>query len=379
MLRNVHFRPSGQYHVRHFRCDSLNQMAGYPTLDIAQALNGFDDIIDVRSPTEYADDHLPGAISMPVLDDAERARVGTIYTQVSPFIAKKVGAALIARNIAGHLEAALQDRPKHWRPLVYCWRGGMRSGAMAQILSQVGWKVTQLAGGYKAYRRHVIESLETLLEQCRYVMVYGPTGSGNSRLLQALSSAGAQVLDLEQLARHRGSLLGMLPDAEQPSQKTFESGIFDVLRMFDPARPVFVEAESRKVGVLSLPDALLRGIREAPCLQIEAAYEMRVELLMEDYAHFLRDPATLKARLALLTELYGHRVVDAWGTLADRGEWATLVSELLDKHYDPAYQRSSQSNFGRFATARVLRLDALDTASLSKAADDFLKEENLLK
>jgi|GEM_PF-908503 len=205
-------------------------MATYKQIEISQAFGVFDDILDVRSPAEYADDHLPGAISVPVLNDEERARIGTLYTQVSPFEAKKQGAALIARNIAQHLEERFHDRPKTWRPLVYCWRGGMRSGAMAHILAQVGWNVAQLEGGYKNYRRHVIAALETLPAKFDFCVISGGTGSGKSHLLHALEEQGAQVLDLEKLAQHRGSLLGKLPDQPQPSQKTFETRLWDANR-----------------------------------------------------------------------------------------------------------------------------------------------------
>ncbi|MHB8166355.1 MAG: tRNA 2-selenouridine(34) synthase MnmH, partial [Sulfuricella sp.] len=225
-------------------------------LTLAQ-LARFDDIIDVRSPSEFRDDHIPGAVNFPVLNDEERARVGTIYKQTSAFDAKKIGAALVARNIAGHVEQHFSDQPKNWRPLVYCWRGGSRSGAMTHILNQIGWRAQQLKGGYKAYRTMVLATLQTLPGRFRYRVICGPTGSGKSRLLTALDELGAQVLDLEGLAAHRGSILGSLPDADQPSQKLFESRLWEALQKFDPDHPVYVEAESKKIGNIRAPDALL--------------------------------------------------------------------------------------------------------------------------
>jgi tRNA 2-selenouridine synthase len=274
-------------------------MANYKLIAISQAFNAYDDILDVRSPAEYADDHIPGAISVPVLNDEERVRIGTLYKQVSPFEAKKLGAALIARNISQHLENQFIDRPKSWRPLVYCWRGGMRSGAMAHILAQVGWQTAQLEGGYKSYRRHVFTALEALPQQFDFCVISGSTGSGKSHLLHALADAGAQVLDLEKLAQHRGSLLGRLPDQAQPSQKTFETRIWDVLRTFTPNRPVYIEAESRKVGVLSLPNALVERMRASNVIRVEVPQEVRVNFLIEDYAHFLQTPNLLIERLPL--------------------------------------------------------------------------------
>ncbi len=350
-------------------------MTSYQRIDISQSFDVYDDILDVRSPAEYADDHLPGAISVPVLNDEERARVGTLYKQESPFAAKKLGAALIARNIAQHLEEKFLDKPKSWRPLVYCWRGGMRSGAMAHILSQVGWRSVQLEGGYKNFRRHVIAGLETFPAQLKFRVVSGGTGSGKSRLLQALEEQGAQVLDLEKLAQHRGSLLGRLPGQPQPSQKTFETRLWDVLRKFSADRPVYVEAESRKVGVLNVPGVLIERMRGSACIRIEAPLDSRVQLLMNDYAHFLESPGLLTERLSLLVNLHGHEVINRWCELALQGEWKLLVSELLEKHYDPAYKRTSSTTLQQLDKADVLQLSALDSSSISMAAENLIAKE----
>lgn len=350
-------------------------MASYKLIEISQAFNAFDDILDVRSPAEYTDDHLPGAINVPVLNDEERARIGTLYTQVSPFEAKKLGAALIARNIAHHLEDKFCDRLKAWRPLVYCWRGGMRSGAMAHILAQVGWNTAQLVGGYKNYRRHVITALETLPTKFDFCVISGGTGSGKSHLLHALSDQGAQVLDLEDLAQHRGSLLGRLPDQPQPSQKTFETRLWNTLRTFTPDRPVYIEAESRKVGVLSLPNVLVERMRTSPCVRIEVPQEARIKFLMEDYAHFLQNPTLLTERLSLLVEMHGREITNRWCEMARQGEWETLVGELLTQHYDPAYKRSSGIGFQQMKQANVLQLTSLDCDSLHKVAEDLIRNE----
>ena len=209
-------------------------------------LQEFDEIVDVRSPSEFALDHIPGARNYPVLDDAERVRVGTMYVQDSAFSAKKVGAALVARNIARHLETVFSDKPKTWRPLVYCWRGGQRSAAMTIVLRQTGWDARRLAGGYKAFRRQVVDDIDQLAKGVSFRVICGLTGSGKSALLRALAARGAQVLDLEQAAAHRGSVLGDLPGDPQPTQKMFDSRTWDMLRKFESTRPVYVEAESRK-------------------------------------------------------------------------------------------------------------------------------------
>ena len=244
----------------------------------------FDTIIDVRSPAEFALDRVPGAISAPVLDNEERARIGTLHKQDSAFAAKKAGAALVARNIARHLEEQFQDRPREWRPLIYCWRGGQRSGSMAEIFSRIGWKAGQLDGGYRSYRRFVLQRLEDVPAGLQFRIVCGVTGSGKSRLLRALAVARAQVLDLEDIARHRGSVLGSLPGEAQPSQKMFESLVRHALDNFDPARPIFVEAESKKIGALQVPDALMTRMRGSPCIRLHLDLPLRVELLKGEYA-----------------------------------------------------------------------------------------------
>jgi tRNA 2-selenouridine synthase len=331
----------------------------------ASVLSSFDTIVDVRSPAEFAEDHLPGAINLPVLDDAERERIGTLYKQVSPFEAKRVGAALVARNIARHVEGPLAAMTRGWRPLIYCWRGGKRSGAMAQVLREIGWDAKTLEGGYKAYRRHVVEVLERLPQRFRFRVVHGATGSGKSRLLAALAGAGAQVLDLEALAEHRGSVLGALPERPQPSQKMFESRLLASLGMLDPARPVFVEGESRRIGQVQLPGALIETMRAAACLRLDAALETRVALLLDEYRHFFADRAALEAQLDCLVDLHSRATVEEWKALAAQGEWRALVLRLLEEHYDPAYRRSATRNFPRLVDAEIVALPDADAESFA--------------
>jgi tRNA 2-selenouridine synthase len=335
----------------------------------------FHTIIDVRSPAEYAEDHIPGAICAPVLDDAERAEVGTLYKQVSPFDAKKAGAALVAKNIARHVEALFKGKDKSWRPLVYCWRGGKRSGAMAHILREIGWDAATLEGGYKAYRRWVVQELEKIPEKLDFVVVHGPTGSGKSRLLAALARAGAQVLDLEALAAHRGSVLGNLPDRPQPSQKMFESLLLKEMAALDVSRPVFVEGESKKIGELQVPEALMSKMRASSCIVLDTSVDARVELLLDEYRHFLSDRKTLEKQLDCLTALHGREKIAEWKSLATRGEWPEFVRRLLVEHYDPAYRGSSQRNFARLAEAQKLPIAGAHEAAFARAAGALLDRE----
>ena len=338
------------------------------------SLDSYDAILDARSPSEYADDRLPGALSTPVLDDAQRARVGTIYKQQSSFEAKRIGAALVSRNIAGILETQLAGRPRDWRPLVYCWRGGNRSGSLATVMARVGWRTAVLDGGYRAFRRRVLADLAVLPESLDFRVVAGRTGSGKSLILQRLDRLGAQVLDLEALANHRGSVLGLMPDTVQPSQKRFESLAWDALRRFDPARPVFVESESRRVGQCHLPDALIARMRAAPCIRVELSVEQRAELLLREYRHFVEDRAALFERLERLVPLHGRHTVDAWRALAESGRWHEFVVELLQAHYDPAYDRSMAKNYTGIDTARPLSLAGSDDEALAAGARALVRE-----
>ncbi|CAB3781485.1 tRNA 2-selenouridine synthase [Paraburkholderia caffeinitolerans] len=313
-------------------------------------LGEFDEIIDVRTPLEYAEDHVPGAINAPVLSNEERVIVGTLYKN-SPFDATRVGAAIAARNIAMHLDTTFADRPRNWRPLVYCWRGGKRSGSMTTMFNMIGWRARQLEGGYKTYRNAVVESLGTLPGQLRYVVLAGPTGSGKTRLLQALGQAGAQTLDLEALAAHRGSLLGALPARGQPAQKSFDTALVQQLRTLDPAQPVFVEAESRRIGAITLPVALVEGIHAATCVVVEVALKERVALLLEEYGHLLNDQTYFREQLLKLTPLHGRERIESWCRLLEEGHHAALSETLVTEHYDPAYSRSTRKHYPTLATS----------------------------
>ncbi|WP_175974715.1 tRNA 2-selenouridine(34) synthase MnmH [Burkholderia sp. BCC1047] len=307
----------------------------------------FDEIIDVRTPLEFAEDHIPGALNAPVLSNEERVLVGTMYRQVSPYEATRVGAAIVARNIARHLDTTFADRPRNWRPLIYCWRGGKRSGSMTTWFNLIGWKARQLDGGYKAYRRSVCATLDSLPTRFRYIALVGHTGCGKTRLLNALRDVGAQTLDLEALACHRGSLLGALPGKPQPTQKGFDSGLVETLGGFNPQWPVFVESESRRIGLVQLPIALIEAFHAGPWVQVEAAHDERIAFLLDDYAHLFDAPDAFKAQLHRLIGLHSREEVMRWKALIDAGARADLFTELIDRHYDPAYARTYRATYDK--------------------------------
>lgn len=332
----------------------------------AASLARFDAIIDVRSPSEFAEDHVPGAISLPVLNDAERAEIGTIYVQQSRFLARRLGAAIIARNIAGHLDGVLSDRPATFKPLLYCWRGGMRSGAMATVLSQVGWRCGVVSGGYKAWRRAVVEGLRKSDAPLGIVLLDGQTGAAKTELLDRLTAIGMQTIDLEGLARHRGSVFGALQGAAQPTQKFFESGIWNAMSGFDLERPIIVEAESNRIGALIVPRRLWLSMITARRVEVAAPEAARVAYLVGAYADIAADMLRLDAALERLRPFHAKELFDQWRALAASREFSALAAGLIRAHYDPLYDRARRKRDG--APLAVIALENLSATSLAAAA-----------
>ena len=310
--------------------------------------HGFDTLIDARSPAEFAIDHIPGAINCPVLDNEERRIVGTIYKQTGAFEARRVGGAMVAANLARHLRERFADKPANWKPLVYCWRGGLRSGSMTTWLRLVGWDAQQLAGGYKSWRRYVIDTIEERAPTLPLVVVCGATGSAKTRVLHALAAQGRQTLDLEGLACHKGSLLGALPGVPQPSQTAFETAIAAVLEAVDPSQPLFVEGESRRIGRLNVPLPLVERMRSSPVVEVCVPHAARLDYLLRDYAYLGDEPAWLAGQFEPLKPLHGKEVITAWQAMAMAGDLPQLFSELATRHYDPAYARSQKMHFRRW-------------------------------
>lgn len=333
------------------------------TLTSLATLQGadFDEIIDVRSPAEFAEDHVPGAVSLPVLSNAERAEVGTVYVQDSPFRARKMGAAMVARNAARHLETHLAGKGGGYRPLVYCWRGGQRSGSFTGILQQVGWRADVLKGGYQSYRRLVQTALYDGAFPCPVLLLDGDTGSGKTDLLNLLPQEGFQVIDLEGLAHHRGSLLGAYAE-DQPAQKGFESRLAAAITELDPTRPVVVEAESSKIGRINLPPAIWQAMKSAPRLVLSVPRAARARYLMRSYGDLLSQPGDLAARLDPFRKLHGHGQVEAWQKWAAEQAFEPLADSLMEVHYDPLYRRNRKTKPG--AAAEL----ALDDGALEPAA-----------
>lgn len=335
-----------------------------------QDFSHYELIIDARSPREYAEDHLPGATNLPVLDNEQYAEVGIAHKD-DKHRAYIVGVAHSLRNIADAIESTISQVPRNAPVLVYCFRGGKRSRLWADALRTIGFAPDVVRGGWKNYRRWVRASLESLPQQLHYKVLCGPTGCGKTRLLDALNAAGEQVLDLEGLAQHRGSVIGAIPGVRQPAQKLFDSILLERLRRFDPARPIWVEAESKKIGDLQLPTALYEAMHTSPCYVIDAPMAERVKLWREDYQHFEEDPEALLVKLAYLVPLVGHEEFNRWTTLAAEGQLPALFERLMVKHYDPAYERALARNYSQLESARTVSLLDLSAAALREVAQSL--------
>ena len=343
------------------------------TVSLPHNLSEFTEIIDVRSPSEFNEDHLPGAVNLPVLSDEERAKVGTIYKD-NPFEARRLGAALISANSAQHLENHLSDKDKTYSPLVYCWRGGMRSNSLAQILRSIGWRARLLDGGYKAFRKFVTDDTERILSDpaLQLSVLAGQTGVAKTRLLHTLKNKGAQILDLEGLAKHRGSVLGLEPDTRQPNQKNFETRLWHNLTQLDPTLPVFTEAESNRIGALHCPPTLWKKLGEGEVIHIELPLSQRAAFLLDDYPHFTEDPKHLKSLLDRLVKLRGHERIRHWHELIDAGQWPEFVESVLRDHYDLVYRRAGDEKSNYTDPVQTITMDDFSTESLDRATDTLM-------
>ncbi|MDA9689921.1 tRNA 2-selenouridine(34) synthase MnmH [Betaproteobacteria bacterium] len=314
----------------------------------------FSEIVDVRSPGEFQDDHIPGAINLPVLSDEERSFVGTLYKKDS-FEGKKLGAELICKNVSKMFKSVFNYKNKDWQPLIYCQRGGERSKSLATILLRTGFKTYILRGGYKSYRRYVINELEKLANKMEFQVICGLTGSGKTKLLTELNKYGLQTLDLEEIAKHYGSLLGQYPSVNQPGQKQFESNLLVAMLKLNAKQRVFVESESRKIGNRQVPTAIIKKMRSSACLWIQMTMEERINFLLREYTHFVKNPDRF---LNIIAKFEKYLDKNSFALLVDsynKRHWEEFVKILLQKHYDPSYLKSINNNFTQFKKAQIFK------------------------
>ena len=330
----------------------------------------FDTIIDARSPLEFAEDHIVGAINCPVLSDLERQKVGTIYKKESSFKAKIIGSSLTAKNIALHIENKFTEEKGSWQPLVYCWRGGQRSKAFSIVLSEVGWRTNQLKGGYKEYRNQVIKFLENIGPKLKIILISGKTGSAKTKILKSIEKEGGQILDLEGLANHKGSLLGKIPDLIQPSQKYFESLIFNKIKMLNLKQKIYVEAESSKIGNIHIPKSIWKKMVNSPRVEISASLELRATFLVNDYDYMCNNPMLINPIIKGLRNRLSKKLLDSWKKLIDRRNWFELTKSFLENHYDPSYSSNTIKNDRK--VIKQITATSLDNADIERIAKNIL-------
>ena len=334
--------------------------------------NNFDTIIDVRSPSEFAEDHIVGSINCPVLSDLEREKVGTIYKRESTFKAKIIGSSLTARNIAKHIEERFSEYKGSWQPLVYCWRGGQRSKAFAIILSEVGWRTQQLEGGYKEYRNHVLEFMDTIGSKLKIILISGKTGCAKTKILQSIAQQGGQILDLEGLANHKGSLLGKIPNLKQPSQKFFESKLFYQLKQLNLKKEVFLEAESSKIGNIHIPKTIWAKMIVSPRIEIKADIHLRSTFLVKDYEYMCKNPELINPIIFGLRKRLSKKLVDSWKELIDQKKWQKLTRSFLENHYDPSYSSNTIKNDRKII--KEIKAQSFNSSEITKIASSIIKD-----
>lgn len=307
------------------------------SIDFNTALLSTHCIVDVRTPLEFAEDHLPGAINVPILTNPERVEIGTLYKQQGPQIAKERGLQLTCHRfpaIVATIAEAAAGRPV----LVYCWRGGLRSESVALLLEMTGYPVVKLSGGYKSFRAVVTAFFEDFTPPAPLVVLHGMTGSGKTEFLQRLARNGWSTVDLEGLARHRGSAFGSLGMGEQPSQKQFETSLWDAFRTLAPKRPIILEGESKRIGRLTLPGNLYEVMAENAKIWCEVSVETRVNRLATEYARETYRQPMAEALERISRKLGGEQyaslkqMLDSWDVTA-------LARGLIENYYDRLYYR----------------------------------------
>lgn len=323
-------------------------------------------LVDVRSPGEFTDGTINGAISMPLFDDEERKIIGTVYTRESVEKAKRLGLSVASKKLIHIYDEIKELQKKYDKIILFCARGGMRSGILGTLLNSLGVNIERINEGYKGYRRFVVENLPKVNESVQYIVLHGNTGVGKTEILKLLQQDGYNILDLEGLANHRGSLLGTVGLGKSTSQKAFESNIFHRLQK-SKGSYVFVEAESKRIGNATIPDFIFQKMKTGIHIFVEADILFRVDLITREYTKFENCNEEIIECLKRLKKHIGVENIDRYCKLILNSEYDEVVSELMIKYYDPMYTHGSDKYIYE------LKIQVVDIKTATEEIKNWLK------
>jgi len=302
-------------------------------------IHGENILIDVRSPYEYKNATIPGAINIPIFNDEERKTIGTIYVQESVEKAKRIGIGVASKKLPDIYDKVANLNKEYDHLIFFCAKGGFRSTSVASLFSSIGINAFKIDGGYKKYRKYINNALPKTVENIKFVVLYGNTGTGKTHILEEIEKMGPDILDLEACANHRGSLLGSVGLGEQNSQKQFESLLYESLKN-RKSNLVFVEGESKRIGKVIIPNYIYNAMNNGIHIKIEANMEYRVNNIMKDYVHETDDE--LISSLNLLRKYMGNRKIDNYIDLINENKYEEVIEELMVKYYDPRYENNNR-------------------------------------
>lgn len=292
-------------------------------------------LIDVRSPSEFKTENIPGSINIPIFDNEERELIGKTYIQESPEKAKSIGIEFASKRLPNIYEQVSKLDKEYDKLIFFCARGGFRSSSLVSLFFTIGVNSFKLDKGYKGYRKYINDNLPEIVKGVRFVVLYGNTGAGKTDILKNLKDSGRDVLDLEGCANHRGSILGSVGLGDQNTQKTFESQIYKSLKD-RKSNVVFVEGESRKIGKVIIPEYIYERMNNGINLCIETNLEIRIDNILRDYVHGTDEE--LISALNYLRQQLGHDIIDKYIEMINKDQYREVIGDIMVKYYDPHYE-----------------------------------------
>ena len=302
-------------------------------------------LIDVRSPSEFKTEHIPGSINIPIFSDEERHLVGETYIQNSPELAKKIGIEFASKKLPDIYEQVSKLDKEYDKLIFFCARGGFRSSSMVSLFMTIGVNSFKLDKGYKGYRKYINENLPEVIKDVKFLVLYGNTGAGKTDILKSLKESGSNILDLEGCANHRGSILGGVGLGDQSTQKSFESQIYTTLKE-RTSNLVFVEGESKKIGKVVIPQYIYESMSRGINVCIDTDLQLRIDNILRDYVHGT-DEELIHA-LKYLRQQLGHSIIDKYIEMIKNDQYREVIGDLMINYYDPHYEYKNREYIKTF-------------------------------